>query len=76
MVESDVYETKKSFVNVTCYLRFQKCPVAWKMRLFMSYSQIFPIYCPCIRRYDDLYTSKVWNRKQEKNKKINWTVIF
>jgi hypothetical protein len=39
------------------------------MRLFKSYSQIFPIYCPCIRRYDDLYTGKkVWNRKQQKIK--------
>jgi hypothetical protein len=28
MEESDVYETKKSFVNVTCYFRFIKCTVS------------------------------------------------
>ena len=31
MVVNDVYETFFSFVNVTCYLRFQKCPVVWSM---------------------------------------------
>jgi hypothetical protein len=31
MVENDVYETKKSFVNVICSLRFIKCPVAWSI---------------------------------------------
>jgi hypothetical protein len=29
MVENDVYETKKSFVNVIRSLRFIKCPVVW-----------------------------------------------
>ncbi|MEY3241776.1 MAG: hypothetical protein RIR11_3215 [Bacteroidota bacterium] len=29
MVENDVYETKKSFVNVICSLRFIKCPVVY-----------------------------------------------
>jgi hypothetical protein len=29
MVGNDVYETKKSFVNAICSLRFMKCPVVW-----------------------------------------------
>ena len=29
MVENYVYETKKSFVNVICSLRFIKGPVVW-----------------------------------------------
>jgi hypothetical protein len=43
MVESDVYETKKSFVNVTCYLRFQKCLVICPRTLFIKVVLIFNV---------------------------------
>jgi hypothetical protein len=34
MVGNDVYETKKSFANVTCYLHFLKYPVVCNILYF------------------------------------------
>lgn len=48
MVESHGYETKKSFVNLTCYFRFIKCLVVLMCRLLQIILQkhgnsIYPI---------------------------------
>jgi hypothetical protein len=58
MVESDVYETFFSFVNVTCYLRFIKCPVVWQhvmnlLKKIIYYVFIFPYLC-CVDILDTI----------------------